>query len=236
MDWQVYLARWPMPMPQFEMVREGTALLVVDMQYSSVHPDYGLSRLVGENYPDIAEYYLPRVSKLVIPNICRLLKLFRQNEMQIVYLTLGTEHRDGGDMAPLIKQRQLQRQAQAERTTTFIKGTLEHSVIEELKPEGKDLVINKTCYGAFNSTGLDSILHHLEVKNLVIVGVGTDICVETTARDAADRGYNCVLVEDACATFDQISHEATLRTFAKVFGMVKSTEDVVAELSRRSER
>ncbi len=234
MDWQEYLARWPMPMPQFDLVPEGTALLVVDMQYSSVHPDHGLSRLVRENYPEIAEYYLPRVSKVVIPNVCRLLGLFRQNDMQVVYLTLGTEHRDGSDMAPLLKQRQLQRQARAETTTTFIKGTREHSVIEVLKPEGKDLVINKTSYGGFSSTGLDSILRHLEVTNLVIVGVGTDICVETTARDAADRGYHCVLVEDGCATFDQISHEATLRTFAKVFGMVKSTEEVIAALHRAS--
>ena len=232
MDWREYLAGWRMPMPKFEIRSEGTALLVVDMQYSSVHPDYGLSRLVYLNYPGIANYYFPRVSNLVIPNIRKLLTVFRQNEMQIVYLTLGSEHPDGMDMAPLIKHRQAQRRAQEGVTTTFIKGTLEHAVIEELKPEGNDLVINKTSYGAFNSTGVDSILRHLRVESLVITGVGTDICVETTARDAADRGYNCVLVEDACATFDQISHEATLRTFAKVFGMVKSTEQVIAELSR----
>ncbi|CAG1004716.1 partial nicotinamidase/pyrazinamidase, partial [Anaerolineae bacterium] len=179
----------------------------------------------------IANYYFPRVSNLVIPNIRKLLTIFRQNEMQVVYLTLGSEHPDGRDMAPLIKHRQAQRRAQEGTTTTFVKGTLEHSVIEELKPTGNDLVINKTSYGAFNSTGMDSILHHLKVKCLVITGVGTDICVETTARDAADRGYNCVLVEDACATFDQISHEATLRVFAKVFGMVKSTDQVITELS-----
>ena len=189
-------------MPKFEIVPERTALLVVDMQYSSVHPDYGLSRLVRMNYPEIANYYLTRVSNLVIPNIRWLLTLFRQNNMPVVYLTLGSEHPYGRDMAPLIKQRQIQRRAQEEITTTFIKGTREHSVIEELKPEGNDLVVNKTSYGGFNSTGLDSILRHLDVENLVITGVGTDICVETTARDAADRGYKCILVEDACATFD----------------------------------
>lgn len=233
MDWREYLIGWPMPMPTFDIVSEGTTLLVVDMQYSSVHPDYGLSRLIRMNYPEIANYYLPRVTNLVIPNIRRLLDLFRHNRLQVVYLTLGAESPDGRDMAALIKQRQDQRRAKGEATTTFTEGTLEHSVIDELRPEGDELVLNKTSYGGFNSTGLDYILRHMGIRSLVIVGVGTDICVETTARDAADRGYNCVLVEDACATFDLVSHEATLRTFAKVFGMVKSTDEVVSELSAR---
>jgi hypothetical protein len=55
MDWREYLAGWRMPMPTFEIGPEGTALLIVDMQYSSVHPDYGLARLVRMNHPEIAD-------------------------------------------------------------------------------------------------------------------------------------------------------------------------------------
>jgi len=62
----------------------------------------------------------------------------------------------------------------------------------------------------------------------------TDACVITTARDAADRGYNCVVVEDACASFDQLAHEAALLNFARTFGVVMNCDEVFSTLGDRT--
>lgn len=236
MGWRKDLAGWEMPRPAFEVIPDTTALLIVDMQYWAIHPDYGLARVVQRDYPEIASYFFPRLAQVVIPNQGRLLGLFRQYGLRIVYLTVGPELPDGSDLSPIIKRRVAQRQAGGRPATVFPKETFEHSIIEELKPEEGELVINKTSFGAFNSTGIDGLLRNMGVESLVIAGVATDVCVETTARDAADRGYNCILIEDACATFDQASHEATLLAFAKAFGMVKSTDELIAELGSGLER
>jgi nicotinamidase-related amidase len=70
----------------------------------------------------------------------------------------------------------------------------------------------------------------MEVEYLLVTGVATNACVESTARDASDRGYWTYLVEDACATFDPASHEATLRSFRAMAGRVGSTDRAIAEL------
>jgi nicotinamidase-related amidase len=219
-----------MPRPYFRIDTDTCALLIIDMQHWAVHPEYGLAKVVHRDYPEIAQYFFSRLRNLVIPNNRRLLDFFRHNDLRTIHLTVGPELADGSDLSPIIKRRAAQREASGQPSIVFCKGTLEHSVIEELKPQEGDMVINKTSFGAFNSTGIDRLLTNMGMETLVITGVATDVCVETTARDAADRGYNCVLVEDACATFDEASHEAALSAFAKAFGMVKSTSEVIAEL------
>jgi nicotinamidase-related amidase len=111
-------------------------------------------------------------------------------------------------------------------------GTLEHEIIEELKPEPGELIIYKNSIGAFNSTAIDQILRNLGVETLVITGGATNGCVETTARDAADRGYNCFLVDDGCVTKNQELHDGTMRNFELLFGKVSTTQEVIDELSR----
>ena len=85
--------------------------------------------------------------------------------------------------------------------------------------------------GAFASTGLDHLLRTLDREHLFMTGVSTNMCVETTAREAADRGYDVTLVEDACATTHKELHESTLQNFGRFFGTVSLTEDVVHTLS-----
>lgn len=230
MGWKEELAKWKMYRPSFEIKSEGTALLVVDVQNWGVRPDVEMGRLVTRQYPTIANYFFPRVTELVIPNIARLIAHFRTHGFRIVYLTVGPELADGSDLADIIKRRLASRRASGGPAGMPPKGNWEHDVVKELQPQPGDLVINKTSFGAFNSTALDTILRHLGIESLIIVGVATDVCVETTARDAADRGYQCVLVDDGCATFDQNSHDAALLAFAKSFGMVKSTDEVLAQI------
>ena len=90
-----------------------------------------------------------------------------------------------------------------------------------------DPIVRKTSMGAFASTGLDHLLRSLEREHLFVTGVSTNMCVETTAREAADRGYAVTLVEDACAATHQDLHEGTLRNFSRFFGKVRSTDEVV---------
>ena len=110
------------------------------------------------------------------------------------------------------------------------RGTFEHELIEQLEPAADDLVVDKNTSSAFNSTGIEWLLRNMEVQTLVVVGMATDMCVETTARDAADRGFDVIVVEDATATFFERHHRAALSGFARVFGQVWSTDDVLQAL------
>ena len=85
--------------------------------------------------------------------------------------------------------------------------------------------------GAFASTGLDHLLRTLNLEHLFMTGVSTNMCVETTARGAADRGYAVTLVEDAGATTHKELHEGTVRNFGRFFGPVRSTEEVIKILT-----
>ena len=71
------------------------------------------------------------------------------------------------------------------------------------------------------------------IQHLVITGVATNACVESTARGAADLGFWSVLVDDACATFDPAMHESTLKNFRTIFGKVKTTREVLDDLAER---
>ncbi|MHA1529568.1 MAG: cysteine hydrolase family protein, partial [Alphaproteobacteria bacterium] len=89
---------------------------------------------------------------------------------------------------------------------------------------------NKRSIGAFASTGIDHLLRSLGREQLYMTGISTNMCVESTAREAADRGYVVTMVEDACATTHADLHEAAMRNFQRLFGRVLSTEEVLVEL------
>ena len=99
-----------------------------------------------------------------------------------------------------------------------------------LAPRGDELVINKTTYGAFVSTGLENTLRNLAIDTLVIGGVVTNVCVETTARDACDRGFDVLLIEDACAAFSPEAHAATMLALQGPFASVLATDALLEAL------
>jgi len=228
--WRDQLVSWRLPVPDFPVVAAESALVVVDMQYMDAHPDYGLGKVFATVDPARARYYFTRVRETVIPNIQRLLEVFRADHLRVVYLTLGPVLADGSDLSPNFRRRyRLEEQSLGFRVT-YPLGTPGHRILDEITPRPGDLVINKTANSAFNASDIDRVLRNLEVQTLVVTGVGTDVCVETTARDAVDRGFNCMIVEDACATLDEASHNAALLAFAKWFGKVVTTPEVIAHL------
>ena len=234
MGWREELKDYPRLAPDFELDPMRTALLPIDMQYCDAHPDYGLGLILRDNYPEVHTYYYTKLRDVVVPNHIKLINFFRQNKLRIIYITLGPMMADGSDYVPLKKQRfdQIDKTS-GHKTILFPPGSFERQILQEVKPVQGELVVNKISSGAFNSTAIERTLLNVGIDGLVITGVVTHACVETTARDAADRGFKCILVDDACATFGQEIHDATMKAFAIHYGRVATTDEVLAYLKQR---
>ena len=165
-----------------------------------------------------------------VPNARRLLEGFRAAGRRVVFTRHGPLLADGSDMIARRRRRDVDAVASTGAPALWHRGTFEHEVIAALAPAAGELVIDKNTSSAFNSTGFEWLLRNLEVETLVLAGMATDMCVETTARDAADRGFNVIVVEDATATFFEHHHRAALSGFARVFGQVWDTARVLAAL------
>jgi nicotinamidase-related amidase len=202
-----------------------TALVVVDMQYASACRTTGKGKTAIETgRADVLEYRFCRIENVVLPNIKRLLDFFRKNRLRVIYLTNGSEMPNYSDCMPH------RRRGYESRNNT--RGNREHEILDEIKPLMTECVINKTTSSAFNSTNIDMILSKaMNIKYLLFTGVSTDACVENTARDAVDRGYYCVMVEDGCAGNKKVFHDANLEHFRECSGRVETTEDLIKELS-----
>jgi biuret amidohydrolase len=100
-------------------------------------------------------------------------------------------------------------------------------VAAELTPGPNELVVNKTSRSAFSSTGIDQLLRNMGLSQVLVTGLASNGCVDLTAKDAADRGYETFLLEDACATFGEEAHTPVLQAFQEVFGTVLSTDEVM---------
>jgi biuret amidohydrolase len=206
--------------PPVLLERSATALLIIDMQYSCAAPDQGSNLAFDRLDPGSCDYFIERVEESVVPAIQALLAYFRRCQMLIVYLTLGSHDRDLNDMPE--RQREAIRALERDAGVPDIlwAGNPAFQIRKEVAPLSGELVVNKTTFGAFNSSQLDLILRERGIRSLVIAGVSTNCCVESTARDAADRGYGCVLVDEALADYDEHAHVATLHAFHTSFGRV----------------
>lgn len=100
-------------------------------------------------------------------------------------------------------------------------------------PEPGEPVVIKHRYSAFVGTRLSSVLRTLGIKTLVMTGVGTNVCVESTARDGYMRDYNIVFLDDCTATSTVEAHEATLANIRGFFGIVAKSEEVLADWRAR---
>ena len=112
----------------------------------------------------------------------------------------------------------------------LIRGEVGHDTIDELYPIPGEPVIDKPGRGAFSHTDFELLLRNKGIKNLVIVGVTTDVCVSTTMREANDRGYDCVVLEDATAASDATLHMSTIDSVKMeggIFGSVSKADDLV---------
>ena len=142
--------------------------------------------------------------------------------LRVIYLTVGSELPDYSDLLPHMRA-----MAAAVGNT---RGRREHEILDELAPRPHEAVLNKTTMSAFHSSGFERLLRAWGVEQLVFTGVSTNSCVEGTARDAADRGFRCLLVEDGCGAASRRLHEAACQNFQRLLGRVESSAAVIAEL------
>lgn len=209
-------------MPERPVLPQRAALVMIDMQYATGSRQGALGRKLKAEGSAAGDYRFERIERFVLPNTLRLREHFRQLGRPVLHVTIGAAQPDACD-AP-VHMRKL--------FTEFHNhvGSREHEILDELKPLPGEHVLRKTTIGAFASTPIDSLLRALQCEQLYIAGVSTNMCVETTAREAADRGYLVTLVEDACGTTHEDLHQVTMRNFQRLFGRVRSTAESLAEM------
>ena len=209
--------------PGFVLDPRTVALVVVDMQYASGSRDHGLGRsLKARGQEALGAYRFDRIERTVVATIQRLLAFFRGRGLRLVYLTVGSELPDYSDLLPHMR-------AFAESAGNS-RGNHEHEILDALAPRPGEAVLNKTTMSAFHSSGFERLVRAWGVEQLVFTGISTNSCVEGTARDAVDRGFRGLLVEDGCGAASQSLHDATCANFCRLLGRVASSAQVVAEL------
>jgi len=140
----------------------------------------------------------------IIPNVMHLLDFVRENNIPIVYVNdahlpnVDTEF----DVWP----------------QHAVAGTWGAQVVDEIKPQKGDFVLQKRRYSAFQGTGLDQLLRELKVDTLILTGVVTDICIQHTAADAFFRGYKIIVPEDCVEAINEQSQKAALNYLKRVYG------------------
>jgi nicotinamidase-related amidase len=203
--------------PLSERVRN-PALLIVDMQNDFVRAGAPLE---------------VESSRATISAIRRLIDIFREQELPVVYTRFLT--RQSPHLAWLWSpQCGPETKCCWEGHVRSYRDSNEElectAVIAELEPKPEDAIINKYGYGAFHGTDLDYLLRARCVESLLITGTVTQICVEETAREAFHRGYRTTLISDAVSSFAPDLHAATLKNFAMKFGWVADTETALSWL------
>lgn len=190
----------------FEPAR--TCLLLVDVQ----------NHVWNEKRAEDNPYFYARVRDIVLPALQQLIALMRASGGEVMYTVMENLTHDGRD-----------RSLDYKLSNFFIpKGSWEAKPLDAVAPGPDDILLPKTSSGVFNSTNIEYLLRNIGIDTLLITGFLTDQCVDHTVRDAADRGFYPVCVEDACATETEARHQAALNAF-KGYSRIMSTADIVSE-------
>ncbi|WP_437719281.1 isochorismatase family cysteine hydrolase [Sorangium sp. So ce448] len=182
--------------------RDAVALLVIDMQRDFLEPG-GFGAALGND--------VKRLQRIV-PTVRRVLDAFRDHGLPIIHTKEG--HRlDLSDCPPAKRGRGAPGMRIGDvgpMGRILVLGEPGNDFVPELAPAPGELVVPKPGKGAFYRTGLDARLAALGVSHLLIAGVTTEVCVQTTMREANDRGYECLLIEDATESYFPEFKAATL--------------------------
>ena len=214
---------------EFPLVPRETALIVVDMQNAYASPG---------GYIDIQGFDVSG-AKPVIERILRVIATARALGSPIIFFQNGWEparHEAGTPDSPNWWKSNALKLMRAEPKldgTLITRGTWDYELVAELKPAPEDIVLNKTRYSGFWGTPLDAMLRARRIRNLLFVGIATNVCLESTLRDAYFLEYFPILIEDAALHAGPPEMQAaTVFTVEKFFGWVTTTSDVCA-LSNR---
>ena len=208
---------------EIPLVREQTALLLIDVQNYTADRNGG--EFKGSGGPEQAEkaYYFDRLENLALPNMQRLQAACRTAGVEVLYTLIESLTVDGRDRSLDYKISGID----------VPKGSWEAKVPEIIAPGPDEIVLPKTSSSVFISTNIDYVLRNLSVKQLIFCGVVTDQCVESAVRDACDLGYLVTLVPDACATFTEARQQASVKAIAG-YCRQRSTDELLAELTAKA--
>jgi nicotinamidase-related amidase len=211
---------------------QSTALVIIDMQEWATNPVSAFCRYGERRMPGLRDYFLAQVERVVIPNLRHLLDFFRVHRLRVIHTTIASELPDGRDWIPTLRRTNAVAREEIGEVVFPARTDPWARIVDALTPRPDEVVINKTTYSAFTSTGLDCLLRNLHIETLVLGGIITNRCVETTARDATDRGYRVILLEDASATYSPELQEATMLSLQGSYGYVRRTNEVLALLEQ----
>ncbi len=211
--------------PPWSLDLRRAALVVVDMQYATGSRAHGLGAMRNAaEKGSYLDYRFTRIETVVIPAVQALLSASRRVAMPVIYLVLGSDRADCGDLVPHLRAFTA---AVGNRV-----GSPVHRILDEITPRAADTILRKTTVGGFASTDIGEVLRRQERDQIVICGISTSYCVDQTAREAADRGFRVLVVEDAVAENEQSWHDQSLFLFERAFGRVSTSAKVIAELAR----
>jgi nicotinamidase-related amidase len=203
-----------------------TALLIIDMQRDFMEPG-GFGETLGNDVSQLARAVQP---------IAAVLEAARASGMLVVHTREG--HPPDLSDAPPAK---IERGAPGKRIgdpgpmgRILIRGEAGHDIISELYPLDSEIVIDKPGKGAFYATELGDVLQKYGIENLLVCGVTTEVCVNTTVREANDRGYRCVVLADGCASYFPEFHEMGLKMIKAqggIFGWVSDSAAVLKAMA-----
>ncbi|NQW12499.1 MAG: cysteine hydrolase [Alphaproteobacteria bacterium] len=205
----------------FELTRESTALIAIDLQRDFLDPA-GYIAAAGDDISSM---------RAIIPNAVALLDAARGTGVTVIHTREGYAA-DLSDMHALKRDRNAAGQP-GPLGRLLIRGEPGHAHIAECQPSPDEVIIDKPGFGAFYRTDLDAILRDRGIDRLILFGVTTQCCVASTLREAVDRGFRCLTVEDACAATTPALHDAAISLIYgenNLFGWVSGTERVLAGL------
>ncbi|MEM9266480.1 MAG: cysteine hydrolase [Cyanobacteria bacterium P01_F01_bin.13] len=202
------------------------ALVIIDMQRDFLEPG-GFGEALGNDVSQL---------QAIIPAVKQLQQAFRAQGLPIIQTKEG--HRaDLGDCPPAKRDRgrgPLKIGDVGPMGRILVLGERGNEIIPELQPKSNEVVIAKPGKGAFYQTDLEEVLRSHRITHLIFTGVTTEVCVQTTMREANDRGYECLLVEDATESYFPEFKQATLemvRAQGGIVGWTATAQQVIAGLA-----
>lgn len=208
---------------------KSTALFVIDMQRDFIFPDG-----VDKAYPAEGG---PAPLQRVVPKVKSVLEAARAAGLFIVHTREGHEP----DLSTLHPFRRLSSclvgaeiGAPGPMGRILVRGEYGHDFVDGLHPEKGELVIDKPGFNSFYRTNLETELQKRGITHIIVCGVTTECCIQSTVRGAVDRGYFALLVGDCCASYHAYMHEMTLSMFpaqGNLFGWVCKSGDLLPKLA-----
>ena len=205
-----------------EIQPDHAALLFIDVQNYNARPDGGEYRHLPATEVEARHGFLFRaLRETALPNMQRLQRACRAGGIEVMYTVIENMTQDGRDRSLDYKISGLD----------VPRGSWDAKVLDEIAPEGDEMVFPKTSSSVFISTNIDYVLRNLSVRSLIVAGLLTDQCIDSAVRDACDLGYLVTTVTDACATLTQERHDWSLRN-NKGYSRQVTTAAMVAEIER----